>query len=303
MTATPIPRTVAMTVFGDLEVSTLTELPAGRAAIQTNVVPVTEQPGWMERVWARVREEVDKGHQAYVVCPRITSDESEQVAVDTLFWEYVAEEDGQKPAAWPLRAVEDLVVELAEGPLAGLRVAKMHGRMTPDEKDRTMQAFAAGEVDVLVSTTVIEVGVDVANATTMVLMDADRFGISQLHQLRGRVGRGGLPGLCLLVTHAERGSEARARLDAVAATTDGFELSRVDLDQRREGDVLGRTQSGYRSSLENLRVLRDEDTIVAARRAAEGLLDDDETLAGHPLLAESVLMLEASRESDFMDKS
>lgn len=303
MTATPIPRTVAMTVFGDLEVSTLSELPAGRAPIQTNVVPVAEQPGWMARVWERVREEVGKGHQAYVVCPRITSDETEQVAVDTDFWEYVSEEEGERPKTWPLRAVEDLVVELAEGPLAGLQVAKMHGRMTPDEKDRTMQAFAAGEVDVLVSTTVIEVGVDVANATTMVLMDADRFGISQLHQLRGRVGRGGLPGLCLLVSHAEPGTDARTRLDAVAGTTDGFELSRVDLEQRREGDVLGRSQSGYRSSLQNLKVLRDEKTILAARRAAEGLLDDDETLAPHPLLAESVLVMEASQESDFMEKS
>jgi len=303
MTATPIPRTVAMTVFGDLEVSTLSELPAGRAPIQTNVVPVAEAPAWMERVWQRVREEVDKGHQAYVVCPRITSDEAEQVEVDTSFWEYVAVEEGQQPTAWPLRAVEDLVVELAEGPLAGLRLAKMHGRMTPDDKDRTMRAFAAGEVDVLVSTTVIEVGVDVAKATTMVLMDADRFGISQLHQLRGRVGRGGLPGLCLLVTHAPAGSDARVRLDAVASTTDGFELSRVDLEQRREGDVLGRSQSGYRSSLQNLKVLRDEKTIVAAREAAERLLDDDETLAAHPLLAESVLVMEASRESDFMEKS
>ena len=303
MTATPIPRTVAMTVFGDLEVSTLTELPAGRAPIQTNLVPLAEAPSWMGRVWQRVREEVDKGHQAYVVCPRITSDESEQVAVDTEFWEYVGVEEGEQPATWPLRAVEDVVVELAEGPLAGLRVSKLHGRMTPDDKDRTMRAFAAGEIDVLVSTTVIEVGVDVANATTMVLLDAERFGISQLHQLRGRVGRGGLPGLCLLVSHAGPETDARARLDAVAGTTDGFELSRVDLEQRREGDVLGRSQSGFRSSLQNLKVLRDEDTIVAARRAAEGLLDDDETLASHPLLAESVLVMEASRESDFMEKS
>ena len=303
MTATPIPRTVAMTVFGDLEVSTLTELPAGRAAIQTNVVPLAEAPSWMDRVWQRVREEVDKGHQAYVVCPRITSDETEQVAVDTSFWEYIGAEEGEQPTTWPLRAVEDLVVELAEGPLAGLRVGKMHGRMAPDDKDRTMRAFAAGEIDVLVSTTVIEVGVDVANATTMVLMDADRFGISQLHQLRGRVGRGGFPGLCLLVSHAAAGSAARERLDAVAGTTDGFELSRVDLEQRREGDVLGRSQSGFRSSLQNLKVLRDEDTIVTAREAAEKLLDEDETLAAHPLLAESVLVMEASRESDFMEKS
>jgi ATP-dependent DNA helicase RecG len=303
MTATPIPRTVAMTVFGDLEVSTLSELPAGRAPIQTNVVPLAEQPGWLGRVWDRVREEVGKGHQAYVVCPRITSDESEQDSVDHAFWDYIGEQEGEQPVTRPLRAVEDVARELAEGPLSGLRVARMHGRMSPDDKDRTMRAFAAGEVDVLVSTTVIEVGVDVANATTMVLLDADRFGISQLHQLRGRVGRGGLPGLCLLVSYAAPGSEARVRLDAVAATTDGFELSRVDLEQRREGDVLGRSQSGYRSSLQNLKVLRDEDTIVAARQAAEGLLDGDETLASHPLLAESVLVMEASQESDFMEKS
>jgi len=250
-----------------------------------------------------VREEVDKGHQAYVVCPRITSDDPEQESVDRTFWSYIGEEEGEQPASRPLRAVEDVAVELAEGPLSGLRVARMHGRMAPDEKDRTMLAFAAGEIDVLVSTTVIEVGVDVANATTMVLLDADRFGISQLHQLRGRVGRGGLPGLCLLVSYAAAGTDARARLDAVAATTDGFELSRVDLEQRREGDVLGRSQSGYRSSLQNLKVLRDEQTILAARRAAEGLLDDDETLASHPLLAESVLVMEASQESDFMEKS
>jgi ATP-dependent DNA helicase RecG len=303
MTATPIPRTVAMTVFGDLETSTLTELPAGRAAIQTNVVPLVEAPSWMDRVWQRVREEVEKGHQAYVVCPRITSDESEQVAVDTDFWHYIAAEEAEQPTTWPLRAVEDLVVELAEGPLSGLRVAKMHGRMTPDEKDRTMRAFAAGELDVLVSTTVIEVGVDVANATTMVLMDADRFGISQLHQLRGRVGRGGLPGLCLLVTHAEAGSPARERLDAVAATTDGFELSRVDLEQRREGDVLGRSQSGFRSTLQSLRVLRDEETIVAARAAAEALLDTDEDLSAHHLLRADVIKMEESAEAEFIEKS
>jgi ATP-dependent DNA helicase RecG len=175
--------------------------------------------------------------------------------------------------------------------------------MPPDEKDRTMRAFAAGEVDVLVSTTVIEVGVDVANATTMVLMDADRFGISQLHQLRGRVGRGGLPGLCLLVSHAEAGSSARERLDAVAATTDGFELSRIDLEQRREGDVLGRSQSGFRSTLQNLRVLRDEETIVAARAAAEALLDADGELSAHDLLRAAVIKMEESAEGEFIEKS
>ena len=280
MTATPIPRTVAMTVFGDLEVSTLSELPAGRAPIQTNVVPLAQQPGWVERVWQRVREEVEKGHQAYVVCPRITGDELEEGGHDP-----VDDEEGEQRARPPLSAVTEVVEQLSTGPLAGLRVEMLHGQMTPDEKDRAMRAFASGDIDVLVSTTVIEVGVDVANATTMVLLDADRFGISQLHQMRGRVGRGGLPGLCLLVSHAEVGTPARDRLDAVAATSDGFELSRLDLDQRREGDVLGASQSGFRSSLTMLRVLRDEDTIVAAREAATDLLDRDPELAESPELA------------------
>ncbi len=300
MTATPIPRTVAMTVFGDLEVSVLSELPAGRAPIQSTVVPLAEQPHWLDRVWQRVREEVAKGHQAYVVCPRITGDELEQGEADQVD---VDEDGNPTDVRPPMAAVEELAPQLAEGPLAGLRVATLHGRQAPDEKDRTMRSFAAGDIDVLVSTTVIEVGVDVANATTMVLLDADRFGVSQLHQLRGRVGRGGHPGLCLLVTHAAPLQPARERLDAVAATTDGFELSRIDLEQRREGDVLGRSQSGYRSSLQNLRVLRDEETIVAARRAAETLLAQDPDLAGAPELAAAVADLEQSRQSEFMEKS
>ncbi|GAA4690619.1 ATP-dependent DNA helicase RecG [Nocardioides conyzicola] len=303
MTATPIPRTVAMTVFGDLEVSTLTELPAGRAPIQTNVVPLAEHPTWFGRVWERVREEVDKGHQAYVVCPRITGDEQEQGESDQL----ELDEDGntvtpERPAGG-LAAVEEVAAQLTAGPLAGLRVEKLHGRMPPEDKDRVMRSFAAGDVDVLVATTVIEVGVDVANATAMVLIDAERFGVSQLHQLRGRVGRGGHPGLCLLVSRAELGSPARDRLTAVAGTTDGFELSRVDLEQRREGDVLGKSQSGYRSGLQNLRVLRDEKTIVQAREAAVGLLDADADLAHAPDLAVAVARLEESVQSDFMEKS
>jgi ATP-dependent DNA helicase RecG len=300
MTATPIPRTVAMTVFGDLEVSTLTELPAGRAAIQTSVVPLAEQPSWIDRVWSRVREEVDAGHQAYVVCPRITGDELEQGEIDANAYD----EEG-RPVAAPagLSAAEEVVEWLRTGALSGLRLDLLHGRLPGDEKDRVMRAFAAGETDVLVATTVIEVGVDVANATAMVLLDADRFGISQLHQLRGRVGRGGFPGLCLLVTHAEAESPARERIDAVAATTDGFELSRVDLEQRREGDVLGRSQSGFRSSLQQLRVLRDEDTIVEAREAAIAMLDGDPDLASVPELAALVTELEHSRQSDFMEKS
>jgi ATP-dependent DNA helicase RecG len=300
MTATPIPRTVAMTVFGDLEVSTLTELPAGRASIQTSVVPLAEQPAWIERVWARVREEVEKGHQVYVVCPRITGDELEQGESDAV----VLDEDG-RPVAAPsgLSAAEDVVEWLAGGPLNGLRLGLLHGRLPADEKDAAMRAFAAGDIDVLVATTVIEVGVDVANASTMVLLDADRFGISQLHQLRGRVGRGGVPGLCLLVTHADVDSPARERLDAVAGTTDGFELSRVDLEQRREGDVLGRSQSGFYSSLQQLRVLRDEDTIVEAREAAIALLADDPELERADDLKALVTELEHSRQSDFMEKS
>ncbi len=300
MTATPIPRTVAMTVFGDLEVSTLTELPAGRAAIQTTVVPLAEQPGWQERIWARVREEVQGGHQVYVVCPRISAEameqgEREQTEVD---------EDGAVlTPEGSAAAVTEVVDLLAAGPLAGLRVAPLHGRMAAEEKERTMTSFAAGEVDVLVSTTVIEVGVDVHNATAIVLLDADRFGVSQLHQLRGRVGRGGLPGLCLLVTRAEQGTPARERLAAVAATTDGFELSRVDLEQRREGDVLGANQSGFRSSLVNLRVLRDEETITQAREAAEELLAEDPALNGHRLLAAAVEAVEASVTSEFIEKN
>ncbi|MBO0845068.1 MAG: ATP-dependent DNA helicase RecG [Nocardioides sp.] len=305
MTATPIPRTVAMTVFGDLEVSTLTELPAGRAQIQTTVVPLAEHPAWIDRVWARVREEVARGHQVYVVCPRIMGDELEQGEVDLPPDDESDDGSGSSPTfAHPtLSAAEEVVEQLRSGPLQGLRLGLLHGRLTPDEKDSAMRSFAAGETDVLVATTVVEVGVDVGNATTMVLLDADRFGISQLHQLRGRVGRGGHPGLCLLVTHAEAESPSRERLDAVAATTDGFELSRVDLEQRREGDVLGRSQSGFRSSLQTLRVLRDEDTIVEAREAASALLTADPGLDRAPELRRLVTELEDSRQSDFIEKS
>jgi len=305
MTATPIPRTVAMTVFGDLEVSTLSGLPGGRAPIQTNLVPLAERPGWLHRVWERVREEVEKGHQVYVVAPRIAGDDLEQGEHDQVDMD----EDGNVVAATraeappPLASVEDVARDLADGPLSGLRLAVLHGKLPAEEKERTMRSFADGDVDVLVSTTVIEVGVDVPNATGMVILDADRFGVSQLHQLRGRVGRGGLPGLCLLVSRAEEGTPARVRLDAVASTSDGFELSRVDLEQRREGDVLGASQSGVRSSLENLRVLRDERTIVEARAAAEELLAEDETLGRSPLLAERVAETERSVQAAYMEKT
>ena len=250
MTATPIPRTVAMTVFGDLEVSTLRELPAGRAADpDQRRTRSRTQPHWIDRAWERVREEVDKGHQVYVVCPRIGGDVLEEGEADQVDFD---EDDHALPACSRARWRRSSSSRRAHrGCLDGLRVGMLHGRLVPDEKDRVMRAFAAGDIDVLVSTTVIEVGVDVANATMMVLLDADRFGVSQLHQLRGRVGRGGLPGLCLLVTRAARDRRRSSGSTAVAATTDGFELSRVDLEQRREGDVLGAAQSGFRSSLDS----------------------------------------------------
>jgi ATP-dependent DNA helicase RecG len=333
MTATPIPRTVAMTVFGDLELSTLTELPAGRQAISTHVVPAAERPRYLERTWERVTEEVAKGRQVYVVCPRIGDDSAAGYSaagggaagqgaagrsragggaanvgdaaaddVGGLLEDDVgdAADDGAKR---PPVAVLDLAAELGRGPLAGVRLAVMHGRLPPEEKDRVMLAFAAGSVDVLVTTTVVEVGVDVPNATTMVIMDADRFGVSQLHQLRGRVGRGRHEGLCLLVTEAEAGGPARQRLDAVAATLDGFKLSRLDLEQRREGDVLGAAQAGRRSSLKLLTLLADEKLIGQARREATELVAADPALSGRPALAVEVRELLEQQQSEFLEKA
>jgi ATP-dependent DNA helicase RecG len=291
MTATPIPRTVAMTVFGDLDVSTLRELPLGRAPITTHVVPVLEKPGYLERAWSRIKEEVGQGHQAYIVAPRISAAVSEDADMEFLMGE----------SATAIASVEELGPQLQSGPLSGLKVAPLHGRLSAEEKDATMRAFANKEIDVLVSTTVIEVGVDVPNATVMVIMDADRFGVSQLHQLRGRVGRGTSPGLCLLVTSAAPESSARTRLDAVAATLDGFELSRIDLEQRREGDVLGASQSGGKSHLRLLRVLRDESLIEAAREDASTLLDTG--MQSYPLLAAELAQVQADATAEFIDKA
>ncbi len=302
MTATPIPRTVAMTVFGDLEISTLSELPAGCSPIATHVVPAVERPHYLDRAWQRVREEVASGRQAYVVCPRIGDDAGGEDADDSDGSD-VPEPGAEEETKRPPLAVLDVAPELTEGPLSGLRVAIMHGRLTPDEKDRVMTAFAAGEVDVLVSTTVIEVGVDVPNATVMVIMDAERFGVSQLHQLRGRVGRGRNPGLCLLVTEAEPGTPARERLDAVAETGDGFQLSRLDLQQRREGDVLGSAQAGRRSSLKLLRLLEDEDLIAEARQEAGPLVALDPELEFHPALKEAIDDFLGDRRAEFLDKA
>jgi ATP-dependent DNA helicase RecG len=296
MTATPIPRTVAMTVFGDLETSTLAELPAGRAPITTSVVPATEKPAWVERVWQRIREEVAAGHQAFVVCPRIGADLAE---FDAEF--ETVDEEG--PPGRPPLAVSDVLPMLTDGPLHGLRVAPLHGRLTAEDKDRTMTEFAAGRIDVLVATTVIEVGVDVPNATVMAVLDADRFGVSQLHQLRGRIGRGGHPGLCLLVTDVDAEAPARERLDAVAATTDGFALARLDVEQRREGDVLGAAQSGRRRQLKLLSLLRDEDLIIAARAEAADIVAADPTLADHPLLAEQVAALVRDEQAEYLEKA
>jgi ATP-dependent DNA helicase RecG len=291
MTATPIPRTVAMTVYGDLEVSTLTELPRGRSPISTHVVPGAGRA--IERTWEKVREEAAAGHQAFVVCPRIGGAEADGDPGEALG------EDGRRPAA----AVEEVLPLLAAGPLSGLRVEPLHGRMAPDAKDDVMRRFAAGSVDALVATTVVEVGVDVPNATVMVVLDADRFGVSQLHQLRGRIGRGSAPGLCVLVTDVEVASPAADRLRAVAATTDGFELSRVDLEQRREGDVLGAVQSGRRSSLRLLELLKHEDLIGEAREAAAALVAEDPDLAAHPALARAVAELVDPERAQYLEKA
>ncbi len=284
MTATPIPRTVAMTVFGDLETSMLRELPPGRAPITTHAVD-ERRPGWLARIWERVAEEARQGRQTYVVCPRIGDDDppsGDAPARADRDAEDSPSPDGTEPAPErPLHSVQTVYAALTEEPaLAGVRLGLLHGRLSGDDKDAVMNAFARGDLDVLVATTVIEVGVDVPNASLMVVLDADRFGVSQLHQLRGRIGRGGLPGLCLLVTATDTPSTVD-RLLAVAATTDGFELARLDLAQRREGDILGAAQHGTRSQLEFLHVLEHEDVIEDARADAFALVAADPDLVDH----------------------
>ncbi|MGP3945767.1 ATP-dependent DNA helicase RecG [Streptomyces sp. 6N106] len=299
MTATPIPRTVAMTVFGDLETSVLDQLPSGRSPIASHVVPAKDKPHFLTRAWERVREEVAAGHQGYVVCPRIGDDAGDEGDASKGAASPSPEDEAEKR---PPLAVVEVAEQLIKGPLSDLRVEVLHGRMQPEAKDDVMRRFAAGEVDVLVATTVIEVGVNVPNATAMVIMDADRFGVSQLHQLRGRVGRGSAAGLCLLVTDMPEASPARARLGAVAATLDGFELSRIDLEQRREGDVLGQAQSGVRSSLRVLAVIDDEEVIAAAREEAAAIVADDPELTGYPELRTALDALLDKEREEYLDK-
>ncbi|MFE7407373.1 ATP-dependent DNA helicase RecG [Isoptericola sp. NPDC057559] len=310
MTATPIPRTVAMTVFGDLETSSLTEVPAGRAGITSHVVPAGNLR-WMERTWARVREEVDKGHRAYVVCPRIHPDADLPAGggaaskdfddVPDLLELVDAEGADDRP---PLRAVLEVADMLRETPaLAGLDVGVLHGQMAAADKESAMAAFAAGELQVLVSTTVIEVGVDVPEATVMVVFDADRFGLSQLHQLRGRVGRGAAAGLCLLVSTAQPGTPAATRVEALAETTDGFRLATLDLELRSEGDVLGAAQSGKSSSLRLLRVVQDADLIADARREASAVVDADLELGDHPVLRAAIAAQLDDEQEEFLERA
>ncbi|WP_046528724.1 ATP-dependent DNA helicase RecG [Cellulomonas sp. FA1] len=311
MTATPIPRTVAMTVFGDLETSVLDQLPAGRQGITTHVVPA-DNPRWTDRTWQRVREEVGGGGRAYVVCPRIDGDDDAAAAA------LAVEEDGtdlvtDAPDASdasdaaqrrPLRAVLDVAQELAARPdLAGVGIGVLHGRMAPDDKERAFADFASGAAPVLVSTTVIEVGVDVPDATVMVVLDADRFGLSQLHQLRGRLGRGTRPGLCLLVSAAEPGTDARTRLETLASTTDGFELAALDLELRHEGDVLGAAQHGRSTSLRLLRVTRDAAVIERARTDARALVEQDVDLAPWPHLRAAIEESLTGEREEFLERA
>lgn len=307
MTATPIPRTLAVTVFGDLDVSVLSELPQGRQDISSHVI-TDDQPQLVARVWQRVAEEVGLGRQAFVVCPRI--DDADD-GTDLLLTggipdeqEFVEGEELTPPKPRrPLAAALSVTEALKSNPaLKDLKIAVLHGRQSSEEKADVMARFTNKEIDVLVSTTVIEVGVDVPNATTMVILDADRFGVSQLHQLRGRVGRGGLPGLCLMLTSAEEGSLALERVKAVVETTDGFKLSEIDLELRREGDVLGASQSGGKSSLKLLRVLKDSALIQEVRTEVAQIFELDPTLEKHPLVAETLIQLDKARQ-DFLAKA
>ncbi|MEJ9078102.1 ATP-dependent DNA helicase RecG [Gordonia malaquae] len=295
MTATPIPRTVAMTTFGDLETSVMTELPRGRQPITTSVVPMTNAK-WVDRAWARAGEEIDAGRQVYVVCTRIGDEESKPKKKSSKSGEAAEKEDDTVSV---LQQAEMLETRW----LPGRRIAVLHGRMHADDKNDVMDAFTRGEIDVLVATTVIEVGVDVPNATMMAIVNAERFGVSQLHQLRGRVGRGGHAGLCLLLTAAHEVSASMERLRAVEKSNDGFELALVDLRQRREGDVLGSLQSGGKSSLSFLSLIDDVEVIADARALSESIVAEDRALADHPALADLVDAVLLPSRAQYLEKS
>lgn len=276
MTATPIPRTAAMTVYGDLDVSVLDELPPGRTPIRTRWASSPEEES---AAWASVREQVAAGHRAYVVCPLIEESDKLEVA-----------------------SAEETLERLATDELAGLRLGLLHGRVAAEEKQAVMERFRSGELDVLVATTVIEVGVDVPEATVMVVLDADRFGIAQLHQLRGRVGRGTAASECVLVATGEVTPDGEARLEAMVRTTDGFELAEVDLDLRGEGTVLGQRQKG-RNDLQLASLRRDRDWVVRAREVAIELVGDGTGMSRLPDLADEVRMLLDDDEREFLFKS
>jgi ATP-dependent DNA helicase RecG len=301
LTATPIPRTVAMTVFGDLDISTIAELPSGRVPIKSFVVPYSNA-GLFHRIWGRVAEEIGHGRQAFVVCPAIDPTTAEPA--DQLEGEAADAAEGEPTATRPIANVTDITERLRQrSELATARIESLHGRMSSDEKDSIMRAFAAGEIDVLVATTVIEVGVDVPNASMMVILDAERFGVSQLHQLRGRVGRGSVPGMTMFVTGAEEETLGRERVEAVASTLDGFELAQKDLELRREGNVLGVMQSGGKSSLRLLRVVSDEDLIREAREIADRILGLDPDLEDHEALRSALRRRLDETEAAFLAKN
>ena len=299
MTATPIPRTVAMTVFGDLVTSVLDELPAGRSPVTTHLVPWS-RTSWIEGIWRRAAKEIAAGGRVYVVCPRIEGGDDEPQQGDAAVSDadidaerasglLALEEPASRPDR-PLASVEEWRQRLeAEPALEGIGVGVLTGRMSSEDKASAMMGFASGATPVLVSTTVIEVGVDVPEASMMVILDADRFGLSQLHQLRGRVGRGDRESVCVAVTGVEVGTTAFHRLKAFASTTDGFALAEADLDLRSEGDVLGASQSGRTSGLDLLRVTRDARLIATARRQAERIVDDDPQLREHRDLAAAIV--------------
>ena len=305
MTATPIPRTAAMTWFGDLDISWLTELPGGRKPIRTIVVPEADGHT-MARMFSHIRARVDAGERAYIVCPRIdaNTEDEETPSTSRKRSSRRAEEagpmiddpfdgtdaDGSNEPKPPLHSVEEIADRLSALPqFRGIELATLTGRDDDETKRQVMDGFSSGRTPVLVATTVIEVGVDVPQASCIVIFDADRFGLSQLHQLRGRVGRGGTNSWAFLISRAEPDSLAAQRLEVIRTSTDGADIAQADIELRGAGDVLGDAQSGGRSSLKLLRVVKDADMIVQAREQAQALLDADPELHAEVNLAGAVL--------------